>query len=32
MAIMQVPFLDLRAQLEPLMADLMEAFREVIPA
>jgi len=26
---MQVPFLDLRAQHEPLMAELLDAFREV---
>jgi hypothetical protein len=29
MATMQVPFLDLRVQHEPLTAELVDAFREV---
>ena len=31
MVTMQVPFLDLRAQHEPLMPELVEAFRQVAP-
>ena len=31
MATMRVPFLDLRVQHEPLMTELVDAFRQVIP-